>query len=404
MKIAHVISYFQPELGYQELYLAKEQQKLGHDVCIITSDRYYPFLNFSKTVGSILKERYVGKGAFIENGIKVVRLPLIVEFAGETLFKGLIKAIADFHPDIVHVHGETSPAALMLLSLKKIYHYRVIVDCHMDYSLESKTEIRKLLFELCSRNPIWRGILRRSDGYFGVTDSVRLWLSHEWGLSRKRIEVIPLGGEIDLFSPNCNQRKEIRDQLGLNDDDILITYAGKILPEKEIETLISAVAFLIKAQKKVKLLLVGNGEKGYEDKIIGMIATYNIQNDAYLVPLQKKERLACYYNASDVGVWPGNPSITIVEAIAAGLPVIVPKSNDCYTTTLHHYVEYGNGLEFDRGNPKQLYLCLEKIVDDEGLRKEMGSKSRKLAVEKLNWTSIALMTQRLYEKALKGTN
>jgi hypothetical protein len=44
MKIIHVIDYFQPQLGYQETFLAKEQAKQGHEVYVLTSDRYNPIV------------------------------------------------------------------------------------------------------------------------------------------------------------------------------------------------------------------------------------------------------------------------------------------------------------------------------------------------------------------------
>ena len=43
MKIVILIDYFQPKLGYQEFFLAKEMQKLGHQVYVATSNYYFPF-------------------------------------------------------------------------------------------------------------------------------------------------------------------------------------------------------------------------------------------------------------------------------------------------------------------------------------------------------------------------
>ena len=54
MKIVHLTSYFQPQLGYQEYFLAREHIKLGHDVWVVTSDRYFPFPDYDKTVKNIL--------------------------------------------------------------------------------------------------------------------------------------------------------------------------------------------------------------------------------------------------------------------------------------------------------------------------------------------------------------
>ena len=36
MKIVHLIGYFQPEFGYKEYYIARNQLKAGHEVHLIT--------------------------------------------------------------------------------------------------------------------------------------------------------------------------------------------------------------------------------------------------------------------------------------------------------------------------------------------------------------------------------
>ena len=128
MKIVHVIPYFQPKLGYQEFYLAKEQQKMGHEVCVITSDRYAPYPDFLRTVGKILGQRYVGRGTFVEEGLKVVRLPLLFEIASTVLLLGLRETLADFAPDVVHAHGATSPITMETIVFKDAFHYKTVVD------------------------------------------------------------------------------------------------------------------------------------------------------------------------------------------------------------------------------------------------------------------------------------
>ena len=61
MKIVHLCSYIQPKLGYQEYYLAKEHAKMGHEVIVISSDRYYPFPDYNNTIKKILGNRFVGE-------------------------------------------------------------------------------------------------------------------------------------------------------------------------------------------------------------------------------------------------------------------------------------------------------------------------------------------------------
>jgi len=173
MKINHVISYFQPILGYQEFYLAKEQQKIGHKVCVITSDRYYPYPNF-ETMRKILGARYVGSGKFKEEGIDVIRLPTLFEYATYNFILGLTMTLKNLHPDIVHAHDVTSPITMVILALKNKLKYKVIVDCHMDYTLRSKSKLHQMLFFIWSRNPFCRYLRQKAVGFIAVADSARI--------------------------------------------------------------------------------------------------------------------------------------------------------------------------------------------------------------------------------------
>lgn len=227
---------------------------MGNEVLVITSDRYVPFPNFSETVGSILGQRYVGHGTYTEEGIRVERLPMLLEFASQPFLNGLRSALSNFNPDIVHAHGETAPTTLLTIMYKTSLDFKVIVDCHMDYSLESKSRVRRAIFHIWSRNPLCRWILGKADCFFAVTESSRNWLFQEWGLSYSKVHVIPLGAEVDLFSPDMSKREKIRHNLGFLEKDFLIIYAGKLIPGKEIEILISAVASLIASHRNAKLL------------------------------------------------------------------------------------------------------------------------------------------------------
>lgn len=393
MKIAHVINYFQPKLGYQEFYLAKEQQKIGHEVCVIASDRYAPFPNYSETVGKVLGDRYVGQGTFIEEGLTVIRLPLIFEFASNVFLLGLKKVLAIFHPDVVHAHGVTSPITLETIILKDLLQYKLFFDCHADYLNQSKSLLRWLIFNLIAKNPFHRYLYRRADGYIAVAESSHIWLSKELGIPYDKIEVIPLGADSNLFSPNVSKRRIMRDKLGVSKDDVLIVYAGKIVPEKDIEVLLEASGPLINKHRNVKILLIGSGPKEYTTKLRQIMEKYKITKNVLYYPFQHKTVLPNFYNAGDIGVWPGSDSITILEAIATGLPVIIPRS---YRNL--HYIEYRNGFNFTRGNSKELKNCLEILIVDEELREKMSLKSYKLVEEKLNWNVITKQTVDLYQK------
>lgn len=66
MRIVHVVDYFMPQFGYQEPFLAKWQLKMGHEVYVVTGDRYCP------GIARIGPSKGVRRGGFfVEEGILV---------------------------------------------------------------------------------------------------------------------------------------------------------------------------------------------------------------------------------------------------------------------------------------------------------------------------------------------
>jgi glycosyltransferase involved in cell wall biosynthesis len=107
-----------------------------------------------------------------------------------------------------------------------------------------------------------------------------------------------------------------------------------------------------------------------------------------------------YYSAADVGVWPGIPSNSIIEAMSSSLPIVIVD----YSSRRHEYDTSGflgnnNGLSFGEGDAKELSSAIQKLADDDELRRTMGRRGRQLVEEKLNWKTISVMTTDAYERA-----
>lgn len=90
----------------------------------------------------------------------------------------------------------------------------------------------------------------------------------------------------------------------------------------------------------------------------------------------------------DIGVWPGNTSNTIQEALAVGLPIVVPKETTSGQNT-DYLTAADNGLQFRRGDTAGLTNQLNSLIKDNKLRKQMGQSSRELAVSQFSWQSLA---------------
>ncbi|MGI8811084.1 MAG: glycosyltransferase [Pyrinomonadaceae bacterium] len=146
---------------------------------------------------------------------------------------------------------------------------------------------------------------------------------------RERIFVAPRGVDANLFTPERRSavvKKEMRERAGIPDDAVLLLYAGRISPEKNIELLVELMKELAKdPSHDFRLLIAGagpqsewltdEGEKSTPGRIIQL---------GHL----EKQLLADYYANADVFVHP-NPKepfgIAPLEAMASGVPTVAPN-------------------------------------------------------------------------------
>lgn len=410
MKIAHIIGYFQPSLGYQEYYLAKKQQEMGHEVHVITSNRYPPYHHYSEVVGSVSKRRIVESGSFCENGVIVHRLPCILEVQYAIVVRGMKKILRQLKPDVVHIHNVDQLAPLFPLFIKDTLGYSVVLDNHRYHSFSLFDPTRGALeekymkflrflevFYLVLLKGVFSPLIKKKvDAYISVSPKACKWFSKEFHVPLDKINFVPLGADHKLFKKHLQVRKNVRQFWGIDDDEVLVIYAGKITPDKDVDVLIRAFASLVKRYKKVKLLLLGGAEKEYKLKLMLLVKNCNVRENVLFHHFVRHDELFKYYNAADIGVWPGSPSITIIEAMSTALPVIIPESDNT-----KHLLEYGNGRMFQRGDVNGLRASLEKLINNKDLRIKCGLLSRKLVLEKLNWDKITKQVLGIYEKTLK---
>ncbi len=393
MKIVHVMSYFQPKLGYQEYYLVKEQQRLGHRVCVITSDRYQFNKSFSRIFGDVLKNRWVGTGEFVEEGIKVIRLPCYFEFYDQIFLRHLFKTLSHFSPDVICVHDQISHAATTCLIYKTLFKLPIVMDVHADYGNMTSSTLRRLFFKVLSRNPVYRAIYKTADAIIAISNDSKTWVGNEMAVA-KGVTIVPLAAEISQFYPDLAKRREIRKKLGV-ENSVLLIYAGRFIPEKEIELLIEAASYLFRKGLNIKVLIIGNGAEDYELKLHSIVEKLQLKRIVTFVPYVTKKELPGLYNAADIGVWPGGASITIIEAMATGLPVVIPVLRNT-----SHFFEYDIGFNFTKGNVVELERSLEKLILDKSMRHKKGKEALRMTLENLNWQSVNWKTVEIYKSVI----
>jgi len=158
---------------------------------------------------------------------------------------------------------------------------------------------------------------------------------------------------------------------------------GRFGREKDLPTLYNAFRKVHQDRPNTTLLLVG-GEISFDHmediRVVGPV------ND----PLP-------YYQAMDIYVLPSlteTTSLTTMEAMATGLPVVVTPVG-----YVEKYVEHKfNGFVFPCGNVERLYIILKKLITDLHLRKDLGRAARHTMVQKHSWEKTAENILKILER------
>ncbi len=183
---------------------------------------------------------------------------------------------------------------------------------------------------------------------------------------QERVFVCPRGVNIEFFSTkrqNIETRRQILQNLNLPHDSLLLLYAGRLSPEKNIELLIETMRILNSTNENFWFLVAGSGpkEEWLKQK------SKELNNKILLLGHIDKEKLANIYANVDVYVHP-NPrepfGNVVLEAMASGCPVVVPNSGGVLT-----YVNEQNAW-ITEPKPEKFASAIKEVVENPKLRQE----------------------------------
>ena len=380
MKILHITNYFQPQIGYQETFLAKEQIKQGHEVSVITSDRYYPFVDFDKTYKNLLGDRICGSGFVNIDGIPIYRLKTLGEIKCRVWLLGLEQKVKELKPDYVHVHAVLANAFRMMKLKKRGMNFKLVIDEHLIDLVRDKSILAKI------HNRIKKGrlkpYLQYSDKFVGVTKETCKILEKDFGIPSSKIKYIPLGADSTLFKFDQQERQKIREQYNIQIQDILLLYTGKIDPSKGVQTLISAFNSMTR-YKNVYLLMVGSENVNF---ISGLLNSMNEsqRNRIILKDFVENSKLPQYFSAADICVWGDTITASMLEAMSCGRPIV-----GCDIPPVIERIEYDNGMAYKFGDYNDLKDKLEFLIQNPKIGIQMGARGRQLVEDKLSWQVIS---------------
>jgi glycosyltransferase involved in cell wall biosynthesis len=295
-------------------------------------------------------------------------------------------------PQLIHAHWSYPDGwgALALCDQYRQAGRRVPLVIHARGTLERVVARQSARFRRLVARP-----LTAADAVIANSDALRENCL-ELGVARERIQVIPNGVDLDLFSPG--DKAASKRALGLDPGRLWLLYCGNLRLVKGVDLLASAILKLQAAGAPVSFVLVGAGE--LEARLRAQLAEGLAARSVIMTGALPQPSVARYMNAADLLVLPSRSearSNVIVEALACQTPVAAANVGG-----IPEVMRPEHGALFRPGDADAIVAAIQGLVADPARLRELGAAGRKFVLEgDLTWHAHARRTADLY-RALIG--
>jgi glycosyltransferase involved in cell wall biosynthesis len=194
--------------------------------------------------------------------------------------------------DMIYARGIRGGLVGHLINSQFNYELPLINDVRGDVLDENKENIVKKMVLHHANRKIFKG----TNYIFTVSSYLRDKINAEYNFPVDNIEVFPTFVPDNKFEFNKKSRKAIRDDLGYDDEDVVLFYSGSAAKHQNIDCILSA--FSKSKNEQLKLLILTRDN----ERMIPKIRKANLSEgdfQMFSVPYQDIQK---YYHAADVGL------------------------------------------------------------------------------------------------------
>ncbi len=317
-------------------------------------------------------------------------------------FLKILKIVFKVRPDIIHTHtakagtlGRTAGIIYNTISSHKAY---LIHTFHGHIFNSYFSNLKTNFFIL-----IERVLARFTDRIIVISKGQAKELSERLKIKDKnKLKLIPLGLDLSPFYEAEKYCGLFKRELGLDDTTKLIGIVGRLVPVKNHRMFLDAVKKYKKIDnKKVKFLVIGDGEVGEELKKYSI--DFGIKDDVIFTGWRKDLRKV--YADLDIVVITsfneGTP-VSIIEAMAAGKPVIatdVGGVRDLFTPKFEIQEE---GILINSNDSDSLAEGIKFLLGNPEIAKDMGRMGRVAVKERFDIGRLVRDMEGMYERLISN--
>lgn len=385
MRIVHIITRMivggaQENTRFNCLDLVRDY---GDDVTLITG----PSLGAE---GSLLDK-------YQDPDLKTILVPeLIRSIRPWTDFRAariLQKHLTQLRPDVVHTHS----AKAGILGRSVAWKLKIPCVVHTVHGAPfhpyQAWPVRKL-YQICER---WAA--RRCHRLISVADAMTDLLVEAKIAERSKFVTIYSGMDIEPFLNADQNRLQLRKDLGIRPEDIVVGKIARLFHLKGHQYLLACAQRVVQADPRIRFLLVGDGI--LRESLEKEIASMGLKNHFIFTGLVPPHEIPDLIGAMDmlmhVSLREGLAR-ALPQALLAGKPVISYDIDGAKEVV----IEDQTGILLPPKSTQPLGDAILKLANDADLRTRLGLQGRLLCQERFGHQSMTKQIRRLYQQILSG--
>ena len=182
-----------------------------------------------------------------------------------------------------------------------------------------------------------------------------------------QIKVVPLGLDLQVFADHATRRQRFRQELGIDDETILIGIVGRLTQIKNHRMFLNAAARL-KSDARQKFVIIGDGS--LRQALEQQAQSLGLQDKVIFAGGRKDPEY--FYPALDIvaltSLNEGTP-LTLIEAMANARPVVATAVGGVVDLLAD-----GRGICVPSGDEQAFADALQTLAADRQLQKDLGAR------------------------------
>ena len=382
MRVAHIITRMIIGGAQQNtLYTVEDQfRDYGDEVCLMTGPTTGP-------EGTLIPRAEQG-------GFDLQIIPHLLRSISPLndwrAYRELITALRDYQPDVVHTHsskaGILGRAAAWQLKLPTVH------TIHGAAFHFGQSPVHYHAYIAAEK---WAA--RRCDRLISVCDAMTDQYVAAGITSRERCDTVYSGMEVEPFLTPPRPPEEVRRELGIEPEHIVIGKVARLFHLKGHKYLIEAARAVVDAQPQVRFLLVGDGilREEFEQRI----AELGLTEHFIFAGLVPPERVPELIHAMDIvvhtSVWEGLARV-LPQGLIAGKPVVSYDVDGAREVVIPE--ETGYLLPAESIEP--LAQALIELAEDPGKRTRFGETGRDRFTDQFRHETMTRRLREIYQRVL----